>query len=199
MAPPYNGTASLTHQIYVDLNLSMEKFRSCIRKSYKSLISKGNKLWKINTYNRNNYSADVFDEFRLFHLQVAGKITRSLDSWKLQGEAIEHGDAFLVVLRDNDGKMVGGGLFYTSWCEGLYAVGVYDRSLFDLPLGHVIQMTAIEYMKTLGLSWYKLGERPYAQDIPAPTDKELTISKFKEGFSTNCFLKLHTSCPLFIK
>ena len=78
----------------------------------------------------------------------------------------------------------------------MYAVAAYDRTLFNKPLGHVVQQAAIEHMKTLGLKWYKLGDRLYANNSISPSKKEIDISIFKEGFSTNMMprfeLKLST-------
>lgn len=189
-----DARVSISHELYVDLSLSIENIRKNIRKSYKSLLTAGNKLWNISIID--NDQPDIFTEFRQLHCRVAGRITRGIETWDLQQEAIAKKEAFLITLRDKEGILVGGGLFYISRDEGLYAVGAYDRNLFDKPLGHVVQMKAIEMMKELGIRWYKIGHRPYVSDANAPTEKEITIGKFKEGFATNIFFRLHTECPV---
>ena len=68
-----------------------------------------------------------------------------------------------------------------------HAVAAYDRTLFDKPLGHVVQYRAIEEMKKRNISWYKIGVRPYGSDNPKPTEKEISIGEFKAGFSSHCF------------
>lgn len=83
--------------------------------------------------------------------------------------------------------MVGGGLFSFTSDEGLYVVGAYDRSLFDKPLGHVVQYRAIEELKKRDVKWYKIGTRPYSSNAPTPTDKEISIAKFKQGFASHVF------------
>ncbi len=185
---------SVAHELFVDLSMSTEDIKANLRKSYKSLLSMGDRLWQSGIFARVGH--DVFDEFRQLHFQVSGRATRSVETWNILEQAINCGDAFLVVLRDDKGNMVGGGLFYISRTEGLYAVGVYDRSLFDKPLGHIVQMKAIEHMKTLGLRWHKLGERFYQGDSNTPTEKELSIAHFKEGFATHMFLRLHTEVTI---
>ncbi|MBF0558381.1 MAG: FemAB family protein [Nitrospirae bacterium] len=184
----------VAHEMFVDLSLSMEDIKGNLRKSYKSLLSTGDALWQSSIYAKVDH--DTFDEFRKLHFRLSGRMTRSLQTWDLNEQAVNKGDAFLVVLRDDKGVMVGGGLFYISRTEGLYSVGVYDRSLFDKPLGHIVQMKAIEHMKTLGLRWHKLGERLYPGDSSKPNEKELSISHFKEGFATHMFLKLHIELSL---
>ena len=105
------------------------------------------------------------------------------------------GGAFLVMLRENDGRLIGGGCFQYSKDEGLYAVGAYDRSLFDEPVSHIVQITAIEHLLRLGLKRYRLGRRPYPGDPDHPQDKDLSIGYFKEGFATHMSIELMTSLP----
>ena len=189
-----DATMYVSHELYVDLTRSLEDIRKSVRKSYKSLLSMGEKLWQIELID--NSQPEVFNEFRELHCRVAGRVTRSLETWNLQEKAIVEHCAFLVALRDKEGVMVGCGLFYFSNSEGLYAVGAYDRELFHLPLGHVVQMKAIETMQELGLRWYKIGHRPYLGDFLASTEKERSIARFKEGFATHVYLRSHTTCPV---
>jgi len=173
------------HDLYVDLSPEFADIKRTIRKSYKSLISTGEREWQVAVLD--GPGEDVWDTYRLLHLEVAGRATRSLESWQVQYQAIQAGTAFLVYLRDQGGRMVGGGLFHFTHDEGVYAVGAYDRNLFAKPLGHVVQFRAIEELKRRGVRWYKIGARPYPSDNPVPTAKELAIADFKQGFSSHLF------------
>ena len=73
---------------------------------------------------------------------------------------------------------------------------IYDRALFDQPIGHLVQMLAIEEMKRRGIAWYRIGRRSYAGENPPPDAKEQNIGVFKEGFSTETRLLLETDCPV---
>lgn len=179
------GLCTLQYEMYLDLSRDLIEIKSAFRKSYKALINTGSRMWQIGVMV--DEGRDVWDEFRQLHLFVSGRATRSLDSWDRQYHAICNGGAFLVYLRNEVGRMVGGGLFQITRDEGLYAVGVYDRNLFDKPLGHVVQYRAIEEMKRRGLRWYKLGARPYPSDHPTPSEKVLSIADFKQGFSSHTF------------
>lgn len=183
------------HQLYVDLTLELNTIKANFRKSYKALISKGLRLWRI-TIHSGYVSNQDFLRFKNLHYQMAGRNTRSDHTWALQQKAIYNNDAFLISIEDNKGVMVGCSLFYNTKDEGVYAVGVYDRALFDEPLGHVVQMKAIEHMKSTGLKWYKIGYRPYPSDIIKPSAKELNIGLFKEGFATHMFLDIETYCTI---
>ena len=107
--------------------------------------------------------------------------------WMKEGrlDAIAANCAFLVYLRNSAGKMIGGGYFEHSHDEASYAVGAYDRSLFDKPLGHVVQFHAISEMKRRNLSWYRIGARAFMGDQSQPSAKEISISDFKQGFASD--------------
>lgn len=188
---------SVKHELYVDLSLSVNEIRSFYRKSYKPFINKGLREWHYNIYEEGNIDKKKWKEFKDFHLKVSGRITRNNLTWDKQYQMIKLGQAFLITLHGTkDGKLVGCGFFQHTKDEGMYAVAAYDRTLFNKPLGHVVQQAAIEHMKTLGLKWYKLGDRLYANNSISPSKKEIDISIFKEGFSTNMMprfeLKLST-------
>lgn len=187
-----NATATVRHELYVDLAKDYDEIKKNIRKSFKSLVNLGERLWDVKVYDE--IEDAVFEEYRQLHYQVSGRITRSLETWELQKQAINNHDAFLVALYDENHVLVGGGLFEISKDEAVYGVGVYKRELFDKPLGHVVQMQAIQHMQKLGLKWYKIGCRPYKGDSVMPTDKECDIGYFKEGFATHMFLRVLTKC-----
>lgn len=105
----------------------------------------------------------------------------------MQHDAIAADEAFLIVLRDDGGRMIGGGLFSCSQDEGSYAVGAYDRSLYDKPVSHLVQFHAIQELKRRGCRWYRIGTRHFPSDEPTPTEKELAIAAFKQGFASHVF------------
>ena len=188
------ATAEVRHGLYVDLTRDIVSIKSCFRKSYKALITTGYKLYQVSLLD--HADEQVWDEFRELHRRVAGRVTRSAESWNLQHQAVDSGSAFLVYLRDAEQRMVGGSLFHVSRDEGLYAVAAYDRTMFDKPVGHVVQYHAIQEMQKRGLKWYCLGTRFYPMDRPTPTPKEIAIAEFKEGFATDYFPCFLFSCPL---
>ncbi len=176
---------SVRHGLWIDLTLELAQIKASFRKSYKALITSGSKQWNVGLMVEAD--AALWQEFRELHCAVAGRVTRSAESWQRQLEAIRDHAAFLIFLRDAAGRMVGGGFFHISRDEGLYAVAAYDRELFDLPLGHVVQYAAIQELQRRKLHWYYIGTRFYPQDLPPPTSKELHIAEFKEGFATHVF------------
>lgn len=188
------SVAKLRYDLFVDLSMDMDKIKNRFRKSYKSLINKGLALWRIGILE--NDQPLIWEEFRQLHIKVTGRETRTRETWAVHYLAILQGMAFLIYLRNDLDEMIGGGLFIHSKQECFYGVGAYDRSLFDKPIGHVVQFAAIEVMKKRGLQWYKVGTRSFKTDIPTPSEKEISVTEFKEGFATNIFPKylLALSC-----
>ena len=177
---------AIRHELYVNLRLTLAEIKSGFRKSFRSLVTSGERLWHVNIL-RAPGDATVWDEFRLLHAEVAGRVTRSLESWQSQRAALAADEGFLVVLRDAGERMVGAGYFMCSADEGAYAVAAYDRSLFDKPLGHVVQYRAIEELQRRGCRWYRIGTRCFPGDEPTPNAKELAIAAFKQGFASHVF------------
>lgn len=178
--------ADVISDLYVDLSLPLEDIHGSIRKSYRALINKAEKLWQVKILDF--VSKEEWDDYHKMHVEVAGRSTRSDETWDLQKKSINDGHGFLVKLSDDKDSFVGGGFFQYSRDECVYAVGVYDRSLFDQPVSHLVQWNAIKHMKELRLKWYKIGQRFWSgktMSLVEPTEKELQISYFKEGFATN--------------
>lgn len=189
------SAASIYHELFLDLQLDMPAIKRNFRKSYKSLISSGMRIWTLGLL---DFADDtVWAEYRDLHYKAAGRRTRSDNTWELQLKDIADKNAFLVYLRNEVGQMVGGGLFHITRDEGCYSVGAYDRALFDKPLGHVVQYRAIEELKSRGIRWYNIGSRPYPSDCPAPTDKEIRIGEFKQGFASHLLPKYRLRHAVF--
>lgn len=169
------------YRMVADLGGSNADYHRQIRKSYKSLINKAENTWLVELDQIGDSSA--FAEFQALHEQVAGRKTRSPETWKLQFEAINAGAAFAVYLR-SEGRLVGASLYNISLREAYYAVGAYDRSLFDQPVAHLSLFRAIGYARTTGRQTFILGDRTFPGNMPPPNEKEARIAFFKEGFAT---------------
>jgi len=186
---------SVRHELYVDLRLTLQEIKSRFRKSFRSLVTSGERTWHVEVLCAPGDPL-VWDEFRQLHVEVSGRVTRSMESWQIQHAALAADDGFLVVLRDANGRMVGGGYFTCSADEGLYAVAAYDRRLFNQPLGHVVQFRAIQELQRRGCRWYRIGTRSFPGEEPAPTAKELAIASFKHGFASHVFPKFCLMHPV---
>lgn len=179
----FGAKPEINYDLYIDLNLDIEEIRSQFRKSYKPLISKGLNLW--NTFVLTDRDELVWEEYRQLHISAAGRVTRCKETWDVQLKSIESKKGFLVCLRDEEDTLVGAGFFMFTKHEARYDTAAYNRDLFDKPLGHVVQYIAIQEFKKRGISSYIVGSRPYDFDSVQYTEKELSISKFKSGFTSS--------------
>ncbi|MES2770893.1 MAG: hypothetical protein V4623_02775 [Pseudomonadota bacterium] len=182
---------SARHSLVAELNLSAAAYQQQLRKSYKGLINQARKLWRSEIDSRGDRAQ--FAEFQRLHEQVAGRQTRNASTWEKQYEAIVHGAAYALYLRDAEQQLVGASLFNCSRDEAYYAVGVYQRELFAQPLAHLNLYEAITFARQQGLHRLILGHRPYPNDQPAPSEKELQIAFFKEGFANQLILQAQLS------
>ena len=176
-----------TYHHLINLDLSIEEIRLKFRKSFKPLVNKGLREWKVEVYEK--VTQEMFEEFRLLHKSVAGKSTRSIESWNIQQKQINSEEAFFVTLKDSKNILAGAGLF--TYCKevGRYSVGVYKSKYKSL--GHTVQMKAIETFKNKGLKWYEMGPKNLTIDKNSPSEKELSISFFLEGFATDLIARQH--------
>lgn len=175
---------SLRSGIVVNLQDNLSDIRSDLRKSYRPLINHGLKIWRSKIFDAGNISDSVWASFKELHLQAAGRQTRSNDTWLIQKRIISAGEANLICLFDeNSEQMVGGAYFQHTKDEANYVSAAYNRALFDEPLGHVVQWLAITHLKELGLKHYWVGEEVDFSQETSFSQKEKSISFFKQGFS----------------
>jgi FemAB family protein len=178
-----------TNHLLVDLTMTIDKIRLNFRKSFKPLINKSLREWHVEVHE--GPSQDLFKQFKLLHEEVSGRVTRSVESWDIQKIQINSKEAFMVAVFNKKEELAGVGFFtYTSY-QGMYCVGAYKRELFNKPIGHAVQMKAIEVLKKKGCKWYEIGQKHLKIDKISPTDKELSITHFKEGFSTHVIARQH--------
>ncbi|EMF88612.1 hypothetical protein LEP1GSC005_1222 [Leptospira santarosai str. ST188] len=179
----FGAKPQINYDLYIDLNLENEEIRSQFRKSYKPLISKGLNLW--NTFVLTDRDEHIWEEYKQLHIAAAGRVTRCKETWDVQLKSIELKKAILVYLRDEKDTLVGAGFFMFTKHEARYDTAAYNRNLFDKPLGHVVQYIAIQEFKKRSISSYIVGPRPYNFDLVEYTEKELSIAKFKSGFTSS--------------
>ena len=162
--------------------------RRQLRDSYRSLVNWGQRQIRPVYVNATDPSRANFDAYRDFHAKVTGSISHGSAYWDIFWQEIiaGHGELSLGFL--NDGRLATGTLVIDAEETTYYASGVYDRELFDKPLGHFPVFDSIVRSKSRGLKTYDLGEI-----FPAggSSEKEGQIGFFKKGFTSS--FRLHTT------
>jgi FemAB family protein len=182
-----NFKPEVFYELYVNLSLPEDEIKRKFRSSYKSLINIDKYPW--NYHILTSIDENIWNKFKALHYTVAGRETRSSETWKMHLNDIANSKGLLIALCNDAGEMDGAGFFNFSRDEGGYSVGVYKRELFSMPLGHLIQFKAIQELKSRGIKWYKIGPRSFKSDSTLPTDKELSIADFKHGFASHVYPK----------
>lgn len=166
----------------IDLKKNLEELKRSLRKSYKPLISWGERELRTEIYDNSNVTWGVIEEFRKLHQKQAGRKTRKVETWKLQYDAIKNNEAFCICGYLED-KLVTAGYFLKANKSCYYGSSASDRSLFDKPLFHVILWNAILYAKEKRLMQFEVGlQYNCIANEERPSMKELDIAKFKKGF-----------------
>ena len=124
----------------------------------------------------------LFDLYRAFHAEVAGRVTRTEDSWNVMYDWIVQGRRAQFQAAFLEGKLIAASMFIDGKETSIYASGVYDRTQFDKPLGHYPLWLGIERAQARGMKVLELGEVP---ERGAASEKEYQIGYFKRGFATH--------------
>jgi len=163
---------------YVSLSSGEAGILRQIRKSYRSLVNWGRREMQLTFVDCGFADEQLFDAFRLFHLQVAGKVTRPLPSWEVMFDFIKERRAILG-LGYLDGELVAATYFFFHGGYAYYGTGVYDRDRFDKPIAHWPLFATMVRASECGVQLCELS--PLFPGSEA-SDKECNIAFFKKGF-----------------
>jgi hypothetical protein len=172
----------------IDLTSDEGELRRDIRKRFRSFINWGEKNLAITVHDHRNTGPEIIESFRQLHVSVAGKETRSPETWHLQYRQITENQAFLIT-GALDGQMVTAGLFLHSPLYCYYGVGASVREMFDKPLSHAILWRSLLEAKRRGCTRYEMGDLAdlYSEGY---SEKEKSIAFFKRGFGGGAFAQL---------
>lgn len=173
-------------EFYIDLRNEFKLIEQSIRKSFRSLINWGKNNLNTIIVNREKFDEALLRDFHTFHINVAGRETRSKKSWDIQFEMIKQGSAFAIMSYLEE-ELVAASLILLGSKEAFYGVGAYNRDLMaqNKPLSHWNLYTAISKCKEIGLEYIILG----SANINEIDSKTRGISKFKKGFTDTVRLK----------
>jgi len=164
----------------VDLEAGPVAWKRSLRKRFQQFINWGKRSLEIRYINARNFSNEAFDVYRLFHAEIAGRVTRPRESWDEMYRAVSEGRGELL-LANLDGKLAAGSLFIDGRDVTLYMNGVYDRNL-NKPLAHFMMWHGIERAHERGMKSLQLGDI-HIQGVV--DDKRFQIGYFKRGFATD--------------
>lgn len=169
--------------VIVDLKQDEGRLWADLRKSYKALINRALKKYRVVFVDASNPDEEVFRQYVLTHCKAAGRTTRPARTFEIQMEKIRNDEATLIGVV-NDERLVA--FSYFSHFNG----GVYYGSMADdpdcdsdMPFEHCMLWRAIEYYKRRGFKRLETGVQQFGiQVFDLPVQKNINISFFKRGF-----------------
>lgn len=180
----------------VNLEAPTEHLHQGLTKAYKWAVNWGKKNLSLQILDLTTMTAIHMENFRLLHLEVAGRATRSNQSWRLQHEMVLAGEAFCVFAYLED-VLVCAALFPHSKTNCFYGVSASRRDLVEKPLSHSVVWTGMLHAKCLGIREFEMGELSFPMTPNATaSSKELGISFFKRAFGGNTHTFLDISLSL---
>lgn len=172
----------------VDAAQDEQAIHSGLRDSYRSLVNWGRRQLQQVYVNAANPDREAFDLYPAFHAKIAGSAHYGGAYWDVYWNEIAAGRGELSLGFLDDGRLVTGTLVVDATTTAYYASGVYERELFDKPLGHFPVFDAIVRAGARGIRTFDLGE---IFPAGAADEKEVQIGFFKKGFTSTFRLRTH--------
>jgi hypothetical protein len=166
---------------FINLNLSEQEIFKDISKGHKSELKKKS-IFSYKVINCKNYTAKLIFKMMDLHKEVAGKKTRSLETWLENEKMILQNKGFLVCALLKD-KIISYSFFFHDKLSCIYFSSCTDREYFTYAgITHNSIWYAIKYLKQIGCKYFSLGDVKtlYSKDIIS--EKEKNIERFKRSF-----------------
>ena len=147
----------------------------------------------------NEYSGDaenlnkVFGDFQSAHFKSAGKLTRPIESWDIMKELLKLNKATLFTASVDNAKNISYlycgefDKFGFGWSQ--VNIDEYEK---EYSPRHFLEWEAMMSYKRRGFRYYEVGIK---HDVPQfnhiPTNKEVTISQFKERYGGKLYCNFY--------
>lgn len=167
----------------LDLGQDEAALHAGIRRRYKPFINKAKRNFDYVVSDYSSPDRELFDEYREMHHRTAGRITRPLQSFEEQYDALLNDEGMLLGIKDGDFFVAISYFFHGSL--SCYYGSAADEPEYEgnIPLEHSIIWAAAEYYKRRGIPFFELGLQQFGPQLyDFPTKKDLGISFFKRGF-----------------
>ena len=176
--------ASIVSFTEIDLSMSEKSIVDDYRSGHRQQMKWGEKNLALSFVDAANPDERLFERYRKFHAHVAGRQTRGDASWRAMFNFIKSGQGDLVIGFIGE-DLVSASMVLDANGRAVYASGVYDRTRFDLPLGHYPLTAAIFRARRRGMKTFEVGQT----FMSAENTKNAAIGFFKRGFSARLQLR----------
>lgn len=169
----------------LDLRMPLSVLKREIRHGHWYDINRGQKMFKVEIFDKNNANDESFDEYVKMHCrhhQKGSELVRPEATYEKMRGFIKQGYGFLAGVK-KDGRFVNFAYFYVYKNNVYWGSSCMDKSSAGLPAGHILQWSAIQWMREQGYQFYEIGWQDYLSSFSyLNTKKEVNIGRFKRGF-----------------
>ncbi len=167
----------------IDLEIPINLLWTNLRKSYRPLIKGEMKKYESLIMNSKNISRESFSEFEKLYRLASGRDIYNDSEWGILYEMIKRDEGMVAFARLNN-ETIGACLFNHLNRKAYYSFSAnspqYEKTFF---IGHLLIWKSIEYYLERKFKFLELGWQFHrGQLLERPSDKEINISQFKNGF-----------------
>ena len=170
----------------VDLQLPEAELWRRLRDSYRPLINKARRSYETTVFDFRNPDFDAHEAYREMHHRTAGRVTRALETFRLQYEMLTADEAMLVGLRASGAWVAFAYCFHAGGTAYFGSMADQPDYQGPTPLGHPLIWAAIRYYHERKFRAFDVGLQQFgAQLLDLPSKKDVSISFFKRGFGAS--------------
>ena len=168
---------------HIDLNKSLDEIRKNFSKGHKHILNKDYKDLTYEIFDYKNYTENQIEEMRELHKKVSGKVTRSVESWKINEEMILINKGFLIKVKEKD-KLISYSFIFKNSEEAIYfsSCTLRDKFIKYKNITHKSIWKSISYLKNLNCKKFHLGISKTIFSKKTIDQKRKNIERFKSSF-----------------
>jgi hypothetical protein len=170
----------------VDLTQEADAIERGFRKGHRAQLKWGRANLSLTVMDAANPDSAMMEAYRQLHAEVAGRVTRPIESWHAARDMVASGNGRLI-LTHLDGMLVGGTLVMDAADTAYYASSAFRRDQFDKPLGHWPLLRSMQLSREAGRTRFDVGDVTIR---PGEDAKVHNIAKFKRGFTNTLMTTL---------
>lgn len=167
----------------IDLSKNLDEIFKNFSKGHKSSIKKDYENLNYEIFDYKNYKQNQIFEMMKFHKKVAGRRTRSKDTWKINEKMIFEKKGLLVKVSDKN-KVISYAFIFYNKDSSIYFSSCSDRTMFNVykNISHKVIWKVIQYLKRENCKKFYLGVTKSIFSKNLITDKNKSIDLFKSSF-----------------
>lgn len=177
----------------LDLARNDSELLNDMRKGHRQQVRWGQQSLRLESVGADEPDRARFALYQQLHAQVSGRVTRPQSSWDAMFDLVARGDGDLILGWLGE-ELVSGTLILDAGDTAYYGSGANRRDHFDKPISHWPIFAAAGRARARGRTRFDVGEtRCGTIDMTNP--KEVSIGRFKSGFSGTCDTSLIWTIP----